>query len=299
MADLGAAMPERIFTIFAGPDKGRKFVLGDKPIEIGREQGRDLMLHDDRASRLHARLEVADGQVVIFDCDSANGILVNGVLVDQSNIQSDDILTIASTEIIYADSMPTEDRLLRHSAMRVAHSMRAQDIGDVTQVLPESLRLSGLNKELLRPLDMLEAVADSVQSKADALGMHVTVETETEDEGGTYVMIDSALLQATVASLADMLLDCMPPNEGTLALRYGRDVSKGGGRIDLMSICAPVPTDAIRKLEGTGAFDSIHEEVAKNSGLLRLLPEDTHGVLARLHLPGPNERATQNTIIQT
>ncbi|HVX30610.1 MAG TPA: MMPL family transporter, partial [Nitrolancea sp.] len=53
-----------------------------RPLTIGRDDGNDIQLLDTRVSRRHARIEYSEGQFVIIDLESANGILVNGQRID-------------------------------------------------------------------------------------------------------------------------------------------------------------------------------------------------------------------------
>lgn len=51
------------------------------PFTIGRQSGNQLVLRDNRASRNHARIVVEDGSYFIEDCNSRNGVTVNGDVI--------------------------------------------------------------------------------------------------------------------------------------------------------------------------------------------------------------------------
>lgn len=69
-------MAELIIEVVEGPDAGAQRRLeGD--VEVGREAD-GLALHDELASRHHARFRVHSGSAFVEDLDSANGTLVNG-----------------------------------------------------------------------------------------------------------------------------------------------------------------------------------------------------------------------------
>jgi predicted component of type VI protein secretion system len=53
-----------------------------RPLTIGRDDGNDVQLLDGRVSRRHGRIEYSEGQYVIVDLQSANGIIVNGRRID-------------------------------------------------------------------------------------------------------------------------------------------------------------------------------------------------------------------------
>lgn len=62
--------------------EGRRLVLiGRFPVLIGRDVDCDLQTRGSGVSRHHARLELSAGQVLVSDCDSRNGTLLNGLRV--------------------------------------------------------------------------------------------------------------------------------------------------------------------------------------------------------------------------
>ena len=52
------------------------------PFRVGRDEENDLQLYDQRISREHARIDYIDGQYVVTDLSSANGVYINGKLID-------------------------------------------------------------------------------------------------------------------------------------------------------------------------------------------------------------------------
>lgn len=71
-------------TIASGTDAGKVVLLGPgTELSIGRSRESDVVLHDPKASRLHARLTVQDdGRIVLADQGSSNGTWVNGARFD-------------------------------------------------------------------------------------------------------------------------------------------------------------------------------------------------------------------------
>jgi diguanylate cyclase (GGDEF)-like protein len=63
--------------VILGHDVGARAVLHDS-VEIGRDPGCELPLHDDNVSWRHARVEDRGGEWVVVDLGSTNGTLVNG-----------------------------------------------------------------------------------------------------------------------------------------------------------------------------------------------------------------------------
>ena len=59
-----------------------EFPLGDQPITLGRGTECDLVLADERASRMHCGIRRWDGDFYLKDLDSKNGTFVNGQRID-------------------------------------------------------------------------------------------------------------------------------------------------------------------------------------------------------------------------
>jgi len=71
----------------------------EKPaINIGRQLDNDIIVEDKRVSRYHAQIKYQpDGQFIIFDLGSTNGITVNGTPhLRQHTLRNGDLFTIGS-----------------------------------------------------------------------------------------------------------------------------------------------------------------------------------------------------------
>jgi pSer/pThr/pTyr-binding forkhead associated (FHA) protein len=77
-----------------GSVKGKQFTLGDEPITFGRGDQNDIVLPNERASRVHAELRREDGAYLIEDQGSRNGTWVNGVRVTTQQLQPGDEIVI-------------------------------------------------------------------------------------------------------------------------------------------------------------------------------------------------------------
>ena len=58
-------------------DLGRRHVLDQEVITIGRDRENDIVLDSDSVSRRHARVEHREGRIYLTDLDSTNGTYVN------------------------------------------------------------------------------------------------------------------------------------------------------------------------------------------------------------------------------
>lgn len=78
--------------VLSGEAAGSIVVLGEQELEIGR-QGSGLVVRDVGVSRLHARLEFAEGYRLV-DLESTNGTLVNGESIEQAILQDGDTIEL-------------------------------------------------------------------------------------------------------------------------------------------------------------------------------------------------------------
>src|ERR1043165_35640 len=75
---------------------------------LGRHEGSDIQLSEERASRNHCRIRFERGQAVIEDLESANGTFVNGLRVVSQVLRHNDRITIGATTIIYCEDDTAE-----------------------------------------------------------------------------------------------------------------------------------------------------------------------------------------------
>ncbi len=291
-------MAEQVFTIFAGPDKGRAFVLRDTPLEIGREQGRDVVLSDERASRHHITLRMEGGQITVTDENSSNGTFLNGRLIDKATVKRGDVIKIAATKIVCGDEAPTQKPTEIVSPHGRAGAGTGAGSNRATQILAPHDAVPGMAREPIAPLEVIEAVAEAVRSQAKTVNIRVSVETGTEAPGEFLIYVVRTLLQRSMIDLILLLLKELPLSEGALVLRYSRDIWQGGGRVDILAILCEAPVERIKAMNSEGAFDSVREELRLNGAQMLLLPEFPPGTLARLILPAPPDISTRRTLIK-
>lgn len=75
--------------------------LGERPITIGRNPDSDIVLLDDRASRIHCGIRLWDGEYYIKDLKSRNGTLVNGRKVEVATLKPGDQIRVGSTDMVF------------------------------------------------------------------------------------------------------------------------------------------------------------------------------------------------------
>ena len=87
--------------VTAGPLAGRRFVVSDAGLRLGRSSSCEISVADPALSRNHCLFEVRDGAVWVTDLASANGTLVNGELLggDSFRLKPEDVVSVSDTEI--------------------------------------------------------------------------------------------------------------------------------------------------------------------------------------------------------
>lgn len=74
------------------------YPMGPQGLTIGRSENRDVVVPDPAASRHHCTILPRDGEFVLRDMGSANGVFVNSVRVRESLLASGDRVRIGNTE---------------------------------------------------------------------------------------------------------------------------------------------------------------------------------------------------------
>ena len=70
-------------------------------VNIGRTQDNDLRILDPTVSRLHAMLTVRNGEAMVVDANSTNGVFVNGIQVRYARLEDGDQLTFGTVRFRY------------------------------------------------------------------------------------------------------------------------------------------------------------------------------------------------------
>ncbi|QVL30584.1 GGDEF domain-containing protein [Telmatocola sphagniphila] len=72
-----------------GPAMGRRYVLRDKPLIIGRGEDCDISIQESSVSRRHARIEPVGEVFYVLDLQSTNGTFINDKQLTESHILHD------------------------------------------------------------------------------------------------------------------------------------------------------------------------------------------------------------------
>jgi pSer/pThr/pTyr-binding forkhead associated (FHA) protein len=86
--------------VLALPDgRTQEFMLSALAVTLGRDETNDVVLHDGKVSRHHARLESGDAGYAIVDLGSENGTFVDGVRVDRATLVTGNVITLGDSTL--------------------------------------------------------------------------------------------------------------------------------------------------------------------------------------------------------
>jgi hypothetical protein len=92
------ALAQEVVTLTVG---GRSRELTTRRVVIGRSKDCDVQLADPNASRRHAELRQEGSAYWLIDLDSTNGSSVNGQRTARAKLESGDLITIGSTDLLF------------------------------------------------------------------------------------------------------------------------------------------------------------------------------------------------------
>lgn len=160
-----------------GRFQGQRLALKRTVVTIGRGENNDIWLDDDMASRNHAELAWDGERAYITDCDSLNGVLLNGQRIRGcALIKPGELLEIGAHRFLFEKAEQTgtpneqDDPLLRH----VWHSSASisSDSGDLftTQPLEEEALVEHSKGDTPLPASASGNAdsADSIESQVTA-----------------------------------------------------------------------------------------------------------------------------------
>ncbi|MFH0953382.1 MAG: FHA domain-containing protein [Verrucomicrobiota bacterium] len=102
-----------------------EFELGDRPITIGRSPEADVVVLDEKASRIHCGIRLWDGEFYIKDLKSRNGTYVNDQMIEVAKLKPGDRMRVGSMLLSF------EQDPIKHTdvALREVEEQMAQGKG--------------------------------------------------------------------------------------------------------------------------------------------------------------------------
>ncbi|HET9905583.1 MAG TPA: FHA domain-containing protein [Anaerolineales bacterium] len=86
----------------------RQIIPLDKKItRLGRQLDNDLVLNEEFVSRFHAEIRFEDNKFVLYDNKSTSGTFVNSQKIERCVLNSGDLISLASIQIMFVNNNAT------------------------------------------------------------------------------------------------------------------------------------------------------------------------------------------------
>ncbi len=122
--------PTVTIQILEGVDQGRVFRDLATPLTIGREEGNQLRLNDERVSRFHAKIQIDNTDVILTDLESTNGTKVNGNIVQIRRLRVGDCICVGRSLLLFGSNEEIAARMATMaSATQVPQTQTAAEVG--------------------------------------------------------------------------------------------------------------------------------------------------------------------------
>ena len=92
-------------------------------IRLGRQMDNDIVFHEEFVSRFHAEIRCEDGKYILQDNESTSGTFVNGRKIDRCMLNSGDLITIASIQMMFVN----DNASLIEKARRTTQSLHMDE----------------------------------------------------------------------------------------------------------------------------------------------------------------------------
>ncbi len=97
--------------ILHGADRGKVYKDLEPPMTVGREEGNDIQLNDERVSRCHFKVQRDNDRLVLTDLDSTNGTKVNGVECQLKILRHGDLIAVGRSLMLVGSESEIAARL--------------------------------------------------------------------------------------------------------------------------------------------------------------------------------------------
>lgn len=99
------------FKILHGADRGKVFDSLTLPLTVGREEGNEIQLNDERVSRCHFKVQKDNDRLVLTDLDSTNGTKVNGIECQLKILRHGDLIAVGRSLMLVGSESQIASRL--------------------------------------------------------------------------------------------------------------------------------------------------------------------------------------------
>ena len=111
MSELQPVDTSLTLRVLYGADRGHVYQDLDLPITVGREEGNDIQLNDERLSRFHAKIQLDHDRMVLTDLGSTNGTKVNGEDIQLRILRYGDLISVGRSVLLFGSREQIAKRL--------------------------------------------------------------------------------------------------------------------------------------------------------------------------------------------
>lgn len=81
--------------------------LDKKVTRLGRQLDNDIVLNEEFVSRFHAEIRFEENKFVLYDNESTSGTFVNSQKIERCVLNSGDLISLASIQIMFVNNNAT------------------------------------------------------------------------------------------------------------------------------------------------------------------------------------------------
>ena len=111
MSELHPVDTSLTLRVLDGADRGHVYQDLDLPITVGREEGNDIQLNDERISRFHSKIQLDHDRMVLTDLGSTNGTKVNGEDIQLRILRYGDLIAVGRSVLLFGSREQIAKRL--------------------------------------------------------------------------------------------------------------------------------------------------------------------------------------------
>ncbi len=208
-----------------GADRGKVFENLEPPFTVGREEGNDIQLNDERVSRCHFKVQRDNDRLVLTDLDSTNGTKVNGVECQLKILRFGDLVAVGRSLMLVGSESEIASRLaaLDNESPTISREMSSSESSIAVEISSEAqnpipVDVLQLNDVPTVPRDLspgqkaeLCEILDYIQSR-----LHRLIESARTDENSQEVTLTLPAWQRLIdiqARLAKITREIVDPGE--------------------------------------------------------------------------------------
>jgi pSer/pThr/pTyr-binding forkhead associated (FHA) protein len=232
-----------------GNFQGQRLALKRAIITIGRDEDNDIWIDDDLASRHHAELCWDEGQIYLTDCESLNGVSLNGQHVRGfTRVEPNDMLEVGTQHFIFmladqkeAVNEVNDDPLSKHTWRSSFDLVDPGGEPSVTRMPTASTPTRGLEPLPEKRQDVQQSWNEIAHLSTPSHYPGRALLIQSGEHAGKYFILDRATLSVGRGFESDIII-----NDASLSRQHAQISCKSDGDYiqDLASLSGTILNDA-------------------------------------------------------